>query len=63
MIKKIYELTNEELKENYYNPKIKKLVNFTNNTPECISLLESRNLALKFLKLLEEEIEIETVVQ
>lgn len=63
MIKKIYELTNEELKENYYNPKIQKLVNFTNNTPKCINLLGSRNLALKFLKLLEEEIEIETVVQ
>ena len=58
MIKKIYELTNEELKENHHNPKIQKLVNFTNNTPECVNLLESRNLALRFLKLLEEEIEV-----
>ena len=58
MTKKIYELTNEELKENYYNPKIQKLMNFTNNTPTCINLLESRNLALKFLNLIEEEIEV-----
>lgn len=58
MKKYLYELTNEELENNYNNEKVQEIFNFVNEHQECFDLRTAHALAKTFIALLEEEIEV-----